>query len=65
MVISRPAGAAEVGYRMVARPLLDRLEAVRGSVDLVVLRPPILLPALGLILGWSHKEQGRVVVVED
>ncbi|HET8684808.1 MAG TPA: hypothetical protein VFM54_23490 [Micromonosporaceae bacterium] len=38
MVISRPAGAKDVGYRMVARPLLRRLEAVRGEVDLVVLR---------------------------
>ena len=42
MVISRPAGAADVGFRMIARPLLERLEAVRGSVDLVVLRPPTL-----------------------
>jgi tetratricopeptide (TPR) repeat protein len=40
MVISRPAGAADVGYRMIARPLLERLEAVRGAVDMVVLRPP-------------------------
>ena len=42
MVISRPAGTADVGYRMIARPLLDRLEAVRGAVDLVVLRPPTM-----------------------
>jgi tetratricopeptide (TPR) repeat protein len=42
MVISRPSGTADVGYRMVARPLLDRLEAVRGQVELVVLRPPTL-----------------------
>jgi tetratricopeptide (TPR) repeat protein len=42
MVISRPGGAADVGYRMIARPLLDRLDAVRGSVELVVLRPPTL-----------------------
>ena len=28
------------GYQMVARPLLERLEAVRGEVDLTVLRPP-------------------------
>ncbi len=27
MVISRPQGAADVGYRMIARPLLERLEA--------------------------------------
>lgn len=42
MVISRPKGAGDVGYRMIARPLLERLEAVRGQVDLVVLRPPTL-----------------------
>ena len=40
MVISRPAGTNDVGYQMVARPLLERLEAVRGQVDLTVLRPP-------------------------
>ena len=40
MVISRPAGTADVGYQMVARPLLERLEAVRGEVELTVLRPP-------------------------
>jgi tetratricopeptide (TPR) repeat protein len=40
MVISRPAGTADVGYQMVARPLLERLDAVRGEVDLTVLRPP-------------------------
>ncbi len=42
MVISRPRGAGDVGYRMIARPLLERLEAVSGPVDLVVLRPPTL-----------------------
>ncbi len=42
MVISRPHGEGDVGYRMIARPLLARLEAVRGQVDLVVLRPPTL-----------------------
>jgi CHAT domain len=42
MVISRPGGIGDVGYRMIARPLLERLEAVRGAVDLVVLRPPTL-----------------------
>ncbi len=40
MVISRPGGVGDVGYRMIARPLLERLEAVRGQIDLVVLRPP-------------------------
>ena len=40
MVISRPAGTADVSYQMVARPLLQRLDAVRGEVELTVLRPP-------------------------
>jgi tetratricopeptide (TPR) repeat protein len=42
MVISRPDGTGDIGYQMIARPLLERLEAVRGQVDLVVLRPPTL-----------------------
>ncbi|GAA2975358.1 hypothetical protein GCM10010483_19350 [Actinokineospora diospyrosa] len=42
MVISRPAGAADVGYQMIARPLVRTLEVVRGRVELVVLRPPTL-----------------------
>ncbi|WP_335581497.1 CHAT domain-containing protein [Streptomyces sp. KLMMK] len=42
MVISRPDGARDVGYRMIARPLLRRLEAVRGRVEVEVLRPPTL-----------------------
>ena len=40
MVISRPGGTSDVGYQMVARPLLARLAAVRGEVELTVLRPP-------------------------
>jgi tetratricopeptide (TPR) repeat protein len=40
MVISRPRGIADVGYQMVARALMERLEAVRGDVYLTVLRPP-------------------------
>jgi hypothetical protein len=40
MVISRPAGTGDVGYQMVARPLMERLDAVRGDVELSVLRPP-------------------------
>jgi hypothetical protein len=42
MVIARPEGETDVGYQMIARPLLERLHAVRGKVDLVVLRPPTL-----------------------
>ena len=49
MVISRPSGTADVGYQMVARPLLERLDAVRGEVDLTVLRPPEF-GALGRVL---------------
>jgi tetratricopeptide (TPR) repeat protein len=57
MVISRPSGAEDVGYRMVARPLIDRLEAVRGDVDLVVLRPPTLEALQRELL--VAREQGR------
>jgi tetratricopeptide (TPR) repeat protein len=42
MIISRPAGQSDVGYRMIGRPLLERLAAVRGTVEMVVLRPPTL-----------------------
>jgi hypothetical protein len=42
MVISRPARGGDMGYRLIARPLLERLDAVRGDVDLTVLRPPTL-----------------------
>jgi tetratricopeptide (TPR) repeat protein len=40
MVIARPGGPKDVRYRMIARPLLSRLEPVAGEVDLEVLRPP-------------------------
>jgi tetratricopeptide (TPR) repeat protein len=53
MVISRPSGLADVGFRMIARPLLERLEAVRGQVELVVLRPPTLEALAGTL---SHAE---------
>src|SRR5215831_1110090 len=42
MVIARPAGLKDVGYQMIARPLVERLSAVRGRVRLDVLRPPTL-----------------------
>ena len=54
MVISRPAGAGDVGFQMIARPLLARLEAVRGQVDLVVLRPPTL-DALAAVLKQAQE----------
>jgi tetratricopeptide (TPR) repeat protein len=40
MVIARPYGQRDVRFRMVARPLLKRLEPVAGEVQLEVLRPP-------------------------
>jgi hypothetical protein len=40
MVIARPDGPRDVGYQMVARPLLRCLDEVRGKVHLDVLRPP-------------------------
>jgi hypothetical protein len=56
MVISRPAGTDDVGYRMVARPLVERLDAVRGTVDLVVLRPPtIATPGRGTGSGGGRR----------
>ncbi|MBN1347525.1 MAG: CHAT domain-containing protein, partial [Phycisphaerae bacterium] len=42
MVIARPEGTKDVNYQMVARPLLERLEAVSGKVRLDVLRPPTI-----------------------
>jgi tetratricopeptide (TPR) repeat protein len=57
MVISRPLAPDDVGYRTVARPLLERLEAVRGRVEVVVLRPPTL-EALEETLARAH-EQGE------
>jgi hypothetical protein len=42
MVIARPSGLKDVGYQMIARPLVERLSAVRGRVELDVLRPPTL-----------------------
>ena len=49
MVIARPRAQHDVGYQMVARPLLPLLDAVRGKVALDVLRPPTL-DRLGAVL---------------
>jgi hypothetical protein len=49
MVIARPAGLEDIGYQMVARPLLQRLDAVRGKVVLEVLRPPTLERLVGVL----------------
>jgi len=57
MVISRPGGAADVGYRLIARPLIDRLDAVRGKVELVVLRPPTLGALKQMVV--QAKDEGR------
>jgi tetratricopeptide (TPR) repeat protein len=62
MVIARPEGETDVGYQMIARPLLDRLHAVRGKVDLVVLRPPTL-EALASILSEASAEGAPFHVV--
>ena len=40
MVIARPYGRQDVRYRIVARPLLERLAPVAGEVQLDLLRPP-------------------------
>jgi tetratricopeptide (TPR) repeat protein len=62
MVIARPDGQTDVGYQMIARPLLDRLRAVRGEVDLVVLRPPTL-DQLALTLRRASEEGAPFHVV--
>jgi tetratricopeptide (TPR) repeat protein len=54
MVIARPRGALDVGYQLIARPLLRRLAAVRGPVELEVLRPPTL-EALDSALRTAHQ----------
>jgi tetratricopeptide (TPR) repeat protein len=53
MVIARPDGQRDIGYQMIARPLLERLEAVSGQVTLDVLRPPTL-EALVELLGQAR-----------
>jgi tetratricopeptide (TPR) repeat protein len=53
MVISRPAGVNDVGYQMIARPLLRSMASAHGAVDLEVLRPPTL-EALAARLRDAH-----------
>jgi tetratricopeptide (TPR) repeat protein len=62
MVIARPYGGTDIGYQMIARPLLQRLDAVRGEVDLVVLRPPTL-DALAAALSQASAEGAPFHVV--
>ena len=45
LMVARPLTGSDVGYRMVARPLVSRLKAVRGDVELVVLRPLTSMPS--------------------
>ena len=40
LVIARPGGLGDVGYRMIGRSLVERLGMVSGEVELEVLRPP-------------------------
>ncbi len=40
MVIARPKGDQDAGYRAVARPLFDKLDAVAGKVEVELCRPP-------------------------
>lgn len=42
MVIARPGGTTDIGYQMIARPLVEQLAEMRGKVELEVLRPPTL-----------------------
>jgi len=62
MVIARPAGLRDVGYQMIARPLVERLSAARGQVALDVLRPPTLEAmheALGAAVIAARNGQAR------
>jgi hypothetical protein len=61
MVIARPSGLKDVGYQMIARPLVERLSAVRGRVALDVLRPPTL-EAMHKALGEAHSKRSKVRV---
>ena len=65
MVIARPRGADDVGYQMVARPLLRRLDAVRGQVELVVLRPPTIEAFEQVLRSASEDERPFQVVHFD
>ncbi|MBF0326665.1 MAG: tetratricopeptide repeat protein [Alphaproteobacteria bacterium] len=40
LIIARPFGVQDVSHQIVARPLLRRLAAVAGKVEITVLRPP-------------------------
>ncbi|MGW0329026.1 CHAT domain-containing protein [Nocardia sp. NPDC003183] len=57
VVISRPSGRSDVGYRMIAREMIDCLQRTGGPIDVVVLRPPTLV-ALGEVL-QTARASGR------
>jgi hypothetical protein len=40
LVISRPSGQSDIDYRLIGRPMLERLDAMSGPVEVIVLRPP-------------------------
>lgn len=42
MVIARPYGIEDIPYQMIARSLMEQLDAVSSKVELEVLRPPTL-----------------------
>ncbi len=65
MVISRPRGTGDVGYRMIARPLLDQLAEVQDQVELVVLRPPTLAALTETLLSAKAADQPFQVVHFD
>ncbi len=65
MVISRPAGTSDVSYQMVARPLLERLDAVRGDVGLTVLRPPTFDALAGTLASAASRGEPFHVVHFD
>ena len=52
MVSSGPAGADDTGYHLLARPLLERLTAVRGDTELTILRPTTFA-ALAEAVRWA------------
>jgi tetratricopeptide (TPR) repeat protein len=65
MVISRPGGTSDVAYQMVARPLLERLDAVRGEVELTVLRPATFVRLREVVRGAADAGEPFHVVHFD
>jgi tetratricopeptide (TPR) repeat protein len=57
MVIARPKGEEDAGYRAVARPLFDKLDAVAGKVEVELSRPPTFARLKALLT--DAKRAGR------